>query len=302
MIPASDMKFYLDPVQDMTLKAARLYVTEEAYPRGRGSAVGTIVDVKENSFDSSAGKYWWVTDDGQFVRGAPISRNSPNYSQHVSLLDDGVFIVGEYYGTASNGEVGILAGCVRSDGKVRPGRGSQYRVENWMKAASWASALMPAPGDSVDVIAAKVALAKEKYKRRNAMRVILSEAMERDWNTDLESLREDHNIPHPTFGAYVDAEALLSIGASPRVETESLTEDERAKVARLTGRLAMRSLEQRVAVPVKFMAGLTISPGSSPTAINASTIASAARARFDDYSINIGSYSLTPILRTLTAS
>jgi len=303
MIPASDMKFYLDPVQDMTLKADRLYVTEEAYPRVRDSLVGTIVTVKENGYDTGSGKFWRVTTDGHFVDGAPISRNSPNYQPHIGLLDDGHFVVGEYYGTMNIGAVAILAGCVRSDGKKRPGGGNQYRVAVWLKAAPWAARCMPEPGDSADVIAAKITLARELHKRRNAMRVILTEAMERDWNKDLEPLREDHDIPRPAFGAYVEGDVMMAVDGASTTRYSDLNQTERDRVTRLTGRTYSDDarLDQRISVPVKFMASLSITPDSSFTAINSSTITSSARSRFDDYSLSMGSFSLSPVLRTLAS-
>lgn len=299
MIPADDMKFYIDPVQDMTLKAERVYVTEMAFPRPNNPFVGKVVEVKPYT-ERSSGDYWWVTvDGGNFVHGAPISHNSQHYTAHVGLLDDGKFVVGELFG--NNGGYGYLNNCRTSDGRVRPGNHSSYRVKAWMKAAPWALELMPEPGDTTDVVAAKVELAKEKYKRREAMRVIVTESMERSWNKDLEELREDHEIPKPTFGAYVDGYVMVTLGEQREVRVADLSDDEQAKIAQLTGSAsAVGRLDQRALVPVKFMATLAEDEHSSFTSVSGGAITAQARAKFNDYSLNMGQYNLLPVLRTLS--
>jgi hypothetical protein len=293
MITTNDMKFYLDPVQDMTLKSERLYITEEAYPR-TVSRVGTVVDIKSTTA-SSGYRRWWIDAEGNYVDGAPISSSAPLYIRHVGLAEDGVFVVGELYNVRDG--VAVLQHCRRSDGAVRPGVLATYKTKTWMKAAPWAMDLLPERGDTVNVIAAKLALAKAKYKRRTAMRTILSEAMKRNWNDDLAPLREEHEIPAGTYGAYVEGTALLSIGEDRTVRVDDLTPDDRERVRKLT---TETRLSRRVAVPVEFMAPFTIAENSAFTSVSSNAVSSHARRIFDDYDLNMGSYSLSPVLRTLS--
>jgi hypothetical protein len=299
MITAADLKFYLDPVQDMTLSASRVYVTEEMSAHYNRSHMDKIVNVRAY-VERSGGRCWWVTDDGDYVGGAPISDDAQHYVKHVGIIDGGVFVVGELYGVS--GGMATLQQCRRSDNAARPGRGgTQYRVKEWMRAAPWATELMPEKGDTNEVITAKRDLAKARWKRRNAMRVIVSESMDRNWNNDLDELREEHGIPTGVFGAYVEGHAMLSVGRNSSVRFAELDDDERAKVARLT-RSTPVTLDQRINVPVEFLAPLTLRGDAAFTSVSSASVTAAARKKFDDYSLTIGSFSMTPVLRQLTAS
>lgn len=297
MISADSMKFYLDPVQDMTVSATRLYVTEEMAVRYGRELVGTIVNIKPAT-DRSGNRHWWVTEDGYYVQGAPIATDAQHYVPYVGLVEDGVFVVGEMYGLQEG--LAVLQTCRRSDGAARPGRHGQYRVKSWMRAAPWAFDLMPEPGDSTDTVAAKVALAKAKHTRRTAMRVILTESMERDWNKDLDELREDHDIPKASFGAYVEGFALITIDNARQVQTADLSQHQRDRIAKLTG-TTPTAVDQRLSVPIKFMAPLNLSDDSGFTAVTAGSVTAAARRKFEDRDLNLGAYSLSPVLRTLSA-
>jgi hypothetical protein len=131
------------------------------------------------------------------------------------------------------------------------------------------------------------------------MRVILQEGKGRGWNDKLEPLREDHEIPRPVFGAMVNGTLLLELSAAQgTVDFNDLTEREQARVTALT-KSTRPYLSRATQVPVKFPARLNITDDVKLHEVSASRVLSQAREYFNDYSIDLGSFTLAPILRSV---
>lgn len=251
MLTIADRKWFIDPIQSPDLRSDRVLVQVERYNRNV-SQVGTVVKVK--GFEVDDKRVWWINELGNYVYGAPVgAKNFPQYRRVVGLEQDGSWFVGESYNRSASQDSMVIRNVLRSDFMVldTPG-GQNYTTVNsfdYVKGAPWATMLMPEASDPDDVVAAKLALAEQKWKRRWAEAEIIREALERGWTSDLEELHDDGHMPKPFYGAVVRATALLNMEAAP-----TLSETEQAKFLDL----AAKGITMNTTLPSRAMVPVTV--------------------------------------------
>lgn len=301
MISRTDRIYYIDPIQDPTdSNTARILVLDEKR-EGHG-LVNTVVKIKTRA-TIEGGRVWFSTEQGYHVRGAILNPiRLQNTTNVMALLGGDVFAVGVGGGQDSGNR--LLRDFRRSDGKVIPAHnddGSKRNVmmtKEWLQAAPWAYELMPVEGDSAEMVSAKVAVAKQKWEERRAMGVILMEGAVRDWLHHLDEIREDHNIPTPVFGGMVEGEVGMPSNV-PVPRADDRTVRQAATLATLTDKLgATDPSSLTLMVPFSTLLPLNASTREAVMATAPATIIEHVRNKADDWSLTMGQYSLTPVLRS----
>lgn len=200
---------FIDPAQDVTADADRVLVFRDSRSYDTGM-VNTIVEVqKRRHFDGH--RLWYITKDGYYVQGAPINPASITAHQPLmGIISDDLFVVGVLSErTGSNGTVRIIH-VIRSDRRTLGGT-LNLRVQHadtWVKAAPWATRLLPLPTDGVQAGAAKLALAEQLYINRRAQVGVYSEALQRGYMDDVQGI---DGMPTPLLGAMVKGSAFLPV-------------------------------------------------------------------------------------------
>lgn len=296
-------RFYIDPVQDPSIITEKILVTEERTTRGIHIDKVVAVEKKRVHLDY---RPWWVTAEGDYVAGAPV--NPPNLSRY----DNGIIAPGGdgwfWYGQPTRRRDSGYA-CTdlrRSDGRQLPGSGNtgSYTLEltDVVRAASWASELFPAPGDTSSVIAAKLSLAEQRWTQRRAKLEIIRQGIARGWHDDLAELRENGQLPAATFGVTFKGRALIdSLGTvNPDLMTtrDSQRLDEIRERVRITddNRPSMM-IGLNVDVPLH----LSFDTYEGARDVTADQLRESLRAATGDYTAVPGEYALTPVLRSLAA-
>jgi hypothetical protein len=230
MYPATNRTIFIDPVQDATVEAERILVLRQ--PDQYTSLVDTIVDVGKTRYHDGT-HAWYVTTDGHYVHGAPLNPSvRTGYSgiaaPVVGIISDDLFVVGTLSQLLTGGEARIT-NAVRSD---RLGEPSEVITPMWVKAAPWASRLIPLPTDGMEVVAAKLAVAVQLHQSRKAHAGILIEAITRGYENDIADLIEEGALPKPILGAQVKGSAFLPVNI--RLGEEAL-EQARTATAKMPG-------------------------------------------------------------------
>jgi hypothetical protein len=280
MISKEERMYYVDPIQPATprrlsangnpldLEVFALRYRRDGFKQDR---VGTIVPVTHQRVD--AHELWWVDADGDYVYGAQVADRITGRGDVMVIVSDDLFYVGR-----SSGEHNLGAGrygtvvttVVRSDGKKLMGQhhaNFSMLSERVVKAAPWARELMPATGDTQEVVDAKVLRAKQNYIQRQRKGEIYKEGMRRDWLHHLATLRPDHDMPVPTFNVGVEGVYLpLSSDTIPLTELSEqqrsrLTPVQRNTVIRPDSRPAEDAVHQYVGVPFAVVTGNTVRDG-----------------------------------------
>jgi hypothetical protein len=224
MYPATNRTIFIDPVQDATVEAERILVLRQ--PDQYTSLVNTIVDVGKSRYHDGT-HAWYITEDGHYVQGAPVNPSFRTGTHSVvGIMSDDLFVVGtlsQHLGEAR------ITNAVRSD---RNGDQSEVIAPVWVKAAPWASRLMPLPTDGMEVVAAKLAVAVQLHQSRTTHAGILIEAIARDCEDDIADLIEEGALPKPVLGAQVKGTAFLPVNM--RLGEEAL-EQARIATAKMPG-------------------------------------------------------------------
>jgi len=242
MISKEDRMYFIDPLQPSAVRKTKadgselpLEILALRYRRDnfKQDRIGTVIPVTHQRVDNN--ELWWVDADGDYVYGAQLSDRGQGRTDLMAIVDDDLFYVGRNGGEHYNGSSAFgsfIVDAKRSDGKRLPGRpGSSftYLARRVIKAAPWASTLMPVPGDTQEVIDAKVARAKQRYIQRRKKGEIYKEGLRRDWLHHLERLRPDHDLPTPRF--HVGVEGMFLAVNGDNVAVEDLSETQRDRVA-----------------------------------------------------------------------
>lgn len=213
MIPLTAMKYYLDPTIPASGDTEFGYVIASIRP----ALVGTFVKLKK-TVNLSGGRLQSITEDGYYVDAVPVNR--PTYYGPVVGLAGAPDTVHTRFG-AGRVRTHISAGILQaqqvlfSDGTrtpdIDPSTGMRAPFRAWMAAAPWALELMPVPGDTAEVVDAKVNVARLRWTELHRLAVLDGEGRERDWENDLEELRRMHDwIPEFTYGPLVNATVNLT--------------------------------------------------------------------------------------------
>lgn len=215
MYPATNLTHFVDPVQDITIPDVKQVLVTRTYRPDE--CLGQIVNVRNKRyFDGYA--VWYVTDGGDYVQGAPINATYPLGLPVIGILDDGLFV----WGVLGERPFGSGSPFIRLNNVLRSDRqtigGLEYstrscHVQTWVKAAPWADRLLPSMSDGVGSAAAKLALAGQLYRKRQALAEIINQMVMRELDEDLKELTENYSLPDPTFGAMVTASAFIPTGA-----------------------------------------------------------------------------------------
>lgn len=213
MIPLTAMKYYLDPTIPAAGDTEYGYVIASIRP----SLVGTFVKLKK-TVNLSGGRLQSITEDGYYVDAVPVNRTD-QYGPVVGLFGapDTVhsrFGVGRVR-THVSAEVLQAQQVLFSDGTrtpdIDPAGGMRAPFRTWLPAAPWALELMPVPGDTAEVVDAKVNVARLRWTELHRLAVLDGEGRERDWENDLDELRREHDwIPEFTYGPLVSATVNLT--------------------------------------------------------------------------------------------
>jgi|ERR671926_450648 hypothetical protein len=292
----SDRMYFIDPIQDASIEAKHLLVLDNQ--RQNLSWNNTVVPVKGKRW--SGGRFWWVSEAGDYVTGAPLNYENQRGAT-VGLLEDGSFCVGT--ATSTDGRWVRIQNAKRSDLLVPAvdleERNRVVYAPQWCKAAPWAGELMPVPTDSDAVAEAKLALAKEMWRQRNIARVLMTEGGARDWLTHLDDLREDgwsDVLPTPLFGAYVTGNVMVVdqyIGISEVGDSHkrSMIEALQAKS------LDPRDMTRAYSVGVTFLVPSNASTEDEFSGLSHDFMERAARTYFGDYNVRLGDYQTKAVLR-----
>lgn len=243
--------YFIDPLQPATVRKTKadgsdlpLQIVALRYRRDnfKTDRLGSIINVTHQRVENN--ELWWVDGDGDYVYGAQLADRVNGRGNLMAILNDDVFVVGlaggeHHLGSSRFGS--LLVDARRSDGRRIPGLQTGHLTlpaPLVFKAAPWAHALMPAPGDSEAVVTAKVARAKQKFIQRHKKGEIYKEGMRRDWLHHLETLRADHDMPTPVFNVGVEGTFLTAAGDN--VSLDSLTEVQRDRLRPITANAVVR--------------------------------------------------------------
>lgn len=213
MYPATNLANFVDPVQDITVEVPSVLV-QRTYRAGADELLHKVVDVKTKRYFDGHHSLWYVTEFGDYVQGAPVNPTLPTGMPVVGIINDDLFVVGAMgekpFGDAT--PFVRITNVMRSDRQTLGGQ--EYsthscHVAQWLKAAPWAERLLPSMTDGVGSAAAKLGLASQLYRKRQALAEIINQMVIRDLEDDLEELTENHSLPAPTFGAMVTANAYI---------------------------------------------------------------------------------------------
>ncbi len=247
MISKEDRMYYIDPLQPAQVRKNKadgtelpLRIVALRYRRDthKQENIGSIVEVTHQRVENN--ELWWVDTDGDYVYGAQLCDRVQGRGAIMSIVNDDLFYVGQHGGEHHLGssQYGtLMTSAVRSDGKVfrssNEATSFTYVSSAVFKAASWARGLMPAEGDTEEVVTAKVARAKQLFVQRHKKGEIYKEGMRRDWLHHLEGLRADHDMPTPVFNVGIEGTFLTtSSGNVPLAELEPHQRDRIAPVSR----------------------------------------------------------------------
>lgn len=301
MLTIEDRKWFIDPIQSPDLDSDRLLVFEERWERAVSNK-GKIVKVK--GYEQDGFRVWWLTEEGNYVYGAPVApKDYPSYRNVVGWDTlNGVWFVGDSYSWSPEQNSMIVRNAIRSDA-MRPdcpggNNNTNVHSKDFVKAAPWARSLMPEARDSNAVIRAKVDLAEQKWKRRWAEAEILREASERGWDSDIKELNEDGKMPNPVFGAVVVGSGLIPMETAP-----VLTERDQERIAGFAAKgiatAVTATRRAMVPFPVKFAIDLQITGNETPPDFD--TLRNTLRSRLSDHSVSLGDYSVNRYLTSVSA-
>lgn len=302
MMTKADAIYFIDPIGDDAAKAKKVLVTDEYY--GRENFKDEVRTVKQHR-TMMGGKLWYTDEaSGNYIYGIPVSPTTSDYKE-VIAIDGDVVLLGMSSSIMETAEEILLANVLRSDRLTVPGVGAELRgerrmVSDWMHAAPWARDLFPAVDDSDEVVALKLEVAKEKHRHRKAHGEILRQSVARNWSDELQELREKHgSLPTPVYAALVNADLFLETTETINVDTE----DMKSKMAELQARAVSSVSAARPAVTVNttFIAPCAMSDTEKVQGLQSTHVQSYARDYFNDYSLRVGSYSITPVLRSASA-
>lgn len=193
------LRYFVDPASryDSRTKRALVYKDYRSDEVANFRECGTIIDVKGWTIVRQCP--WWVSDTGNYFRGA--AANPPYLGVSlIGILPDGVtFVLGreDYSGRGMTADNILLHGVDFSDQRNDPVRSasitSKARVRTWFRAAPWAVETFPGRDDSPAVVQAKLQQAMNAHRLRVAEIEVVQEAIERNWIDDLDDL--DYTLP-----------------------------------------------------------------------------------------------------------
>lgn len=253
MISKKDRIYFIDPLQPAQVKKTKadgtalpLRIVALRYRRDshKQENIGSVIEVTHQRVDNN--ELWWVDTEGDYVYGAQVVDRVHGRSPIMAIVNDDLFYVGGHGGEHHLGSSlfgTMLTTALRSDGKVITSHDGPhsftYVSKSIVKAASWARGLMPAEGDTPEVIEAKVARAKQMFIQRHKKGEIYKEGMRRDWLHHLEELRNDHDLPAPVFN--VGVEGVLLSTASDSVSLGDLSQTQRDRIAPIANNSVIRT-------------------------------------------------------------
>lgn len=212
MLTLEDMKYYIDPIAAPYDDTKKVYVQQVRHERTH-SMVGKIINVKGVG-EIDGHRIWYTTENGYYVYGSAAGNMNVNrYEQAVARVGD-LWAFGELQGTTRKSKATATKrnlGAVRfSNGRRMPG-GAYLPVTDWIHAAGWAYECMPADGDSEQVMAAKLELAKQKWTTRNAKLEVMRQGLSRGWTKDLRALQESGVLFKGRYGARISGTAMMAV-------------------------------------------------------------------------------------------
>jgi hypothetical protein len=237
MISKEERMYFIDPLQPAQVRRTNMagealspevLVLRYRRPGLKEDRIGSVVPVTHQRLDS--GEVWWVDSDGDYLYGAQVVDRIGGRGNVMAIVSDELFIVGRLGGEHHAGGGVIINNARRSDGKRFPGLADThltYVSNKSVSAAPWAHELMPVPGDSDEVVAAKVARAKQQFIQRRKKGEIYKEGMRRDWLNHLDTLRPNHDMPTPVFSVGIEGTFLSAAGENVPLEELSNLQRER---------------------------------------------------------------------------
>jgi len=294
VLTLEDMKYYIDPIAAPYEDTTKVYVQQVRHERTH-SMVGKIINVKGVG-EIEGHRMWYTTENGYYVYGA--SAGSPSvgrYSMVVAQVGD-IWAFGEQAARLRKGSANHRnLGSVRfSNGKRMPGN-AYLPVTNWIEAAGWAYECMPADGDSEEVVAAKLALAKQRWQTRHAKLEVMRQGLTRGWTKDLRELQEKGVMFRGKYGARVTGIALMSV----MPDTVTLDEGHKMLVDQMKESSIVTNKGNQsafVGVPVRFYAPLNVDTFEQAAAPSSDLLNSYLRNKPGFQHTVMGASTATPVL------
>jgi hypothetical protein len=163
---------------------------------------------------------------------------------------------------------------------------------------------MPGAEDSEQVVAAKLALAEQKWKMRWAQAEIIREALDRGWQDDITELHDEGHMLKPVLGAIADGTALVPMTSAPE-----MSQAERERFAELAergnpGRTNVNPFtpsQVMVPVPIRIAIDSQVFTEESVRAMPGGyVLRDAVQAKLNDYTAVPGTLTMNPVLTSLT--
>lgn len=219
MITKADRIYYVNPIgSDIVPKDwtdAKVLVTSVRYPH-RDIQPGDIVSVNGKYVSDKATFYYTTTEGGRHVEGQLLNVNSysPYTRQRLAFLGDDLFASGVH---VDRDETGMFRMQIQrwSNPALPPSLNSEYGIfPHGCIAAPWANELMPLPGESDEVIAAKVKQARVRWEQKQKAVNIVREGYIRGWLELLDGLNAQHAsyMGFPRFDLDVEGKVLVPVG------------------------------------------------------------------------------------------
>jgi hypothetical protein len=226
VITKADRIYYVNPIgsaivpKDWT--GAKVLVTAVRYPRP-DVHVGDIVSVNGKYIDDKATFWYTTTDGGRHVEGQLLSENnySPYTRQRIAFVGDELFASGVFVDRDDETNQFRMQVQRWSNPAMPINLNSEYGVFNeGCLAAPWAQDLMPRPGESAEVVVAKVEQARTRWEHKRKAVAIVREGHIRGWLNLLEGLNEQHlsYMGFPRFDLHVEGKALVPVGSIANAE------------------------------------------------------------------------------------
>lgn len=237
MITKANRIYYVDPVgADIVPKDwtdAKVLVTSVRYPH-RDVQPGDIVSVNGKFVSDKATFYYTTTDGGRHVEGQLLNINnySPYTRQRLAFLGDDLFASGVHVDRDDATNMFRMQIQRWSNPALPLSLNSEYGIfPLGCMAAPWAFELMPRPGETDDLIAAKVEQARVRWEQKRKAVAIVREGFIRGWLELLDGLNTEHAsyMGFPRFDLQVDGKVLVPVG---RLGVETAVAEARRQLER----------------------------------------------------------------------
>lgn len=305
MISKENRQYFIDPlprpVTPTSYEGLKVLITRSRYER-HDTQPGMIVDVNNTYMDS---ELWWsTTEGGRHVQGHVANRVSidrRNRTRIAPITDDlfALVLVSDHRDDQPVVQAEVQA---YSDPALPLRTNTQYGMfPLTVPAAPWAAELMPMPGDTQEVVAKKVELAKIKYEQKSKAIDLIREGQSRGWLYHLDTLREGHAsyMPTPLFDLYAIGYVLIPTGQNA---PESVIEAVSRRLAARGSRLPVPTASTAVTFVTTPITTMVEAQATYENAQNRDVelLRSHVRNAFGDSSLEAKITTTTPILRSVS--